>query len=215
MRSVAWSVLPIACLLLLGVGCTTTDGQPLRAQSSTAASETTTTQTPIRQTDAEGRPLPFRTEFPNRWNANNDGTKYEPCTAVSLEVLTENGIRPDTVRDAAASDSQTLRGCEWSLAEGQSSRAHQFVGNLDDPEDGIAGYKKANNYGVWLPDIVISGRAVAVSSLDGVRCEAFVQSGSAIVSTGLDINVVDGPPVNEICNRAVEFLRDTIGGIPR
>ncbi|MFT4127988.1 MAG: DUF3558 domain-containing protein, partial [Gordonia sp. (in: high G+C Gram-positive bacteria)] len=45
----------------------------------------------MRQTDDQGRRLPFDTEFPQRWSDGNDGTSYEPCTALSPDRLTELG----------------------------------------------------------------------------------------------------------------------------
>ena len=66
-----------------------------------------------RQTDDHGRDLPFRVTNPRRWNDQNDGTTFEPCTGLTEEILRELMIDPSSAEDAETSDAAT-RGCRWT-----------------------------------------------------------------------------------------------------
>ncbi|WP_238420999.1 DUF3558 family protein [Gordonia sp. 'Campus'] len=187
-------------------------GQP---EPTSDSSETQSAEVAIRQTDASGRRLPFTTTFPDRWNVNNDETEYEPCTGLQEETLKRNGIVARSVRDAALSNFQTLRGCQWDLVDGQHAVAFQFVGDLSRDVRDLKDYKRENDYGVWYPDLVIDGRQVAVNATDNVRCEALVVSNHALVTTGFDISYVGGPDIEQVCARAIRLLRESILGIPK
>ncbi|WP_431309371.1 DUF3558 family protein [Gordonia sesuvii] len=90
-----------------------------RSESSASMSGTPTDK--IRQTDDSGSPLPFANQFPARWNESNDGTSYEPCTAMDSDTADEIGIDFSSVKDAATVSGQTLRGCEWDYADSDTS----------------------------------------------------------------------------------------------
>lgn len=168
-----------------------------------------------RQVDDAGRALPFVTPFRNRWNSNNDGTPYEPCTAVSRDVLLEAGLLPETVEDVAKSDFQTARGCRWTFQDDGKSSLSQSAANLAQPESGISGYKAKNARVMrWYPDEEIEGRRVVVGSLTPMGCAASVQSGDALVGTTIVRIGAHKPPIEQICERAIEFLKATINRIP-
>lgn len=192
--------------------CTSVSGDP-----SAAAPSRTYKQVEVgpRQTDDAGRKLPFENRFPNRWSINNDGTSYEPCTQVPAEVVRDFGLDPGSVRDAAASDFQTARGCEWTLLEDGRSSLSQYVGNILRPEDGLEGHKARNSVGsTWLPDTEISGRTVLVESMGSGECAVYVRSGDAVVITSLTIFGFNPPPIEQVCGTATDFLRATISQIP-
>lgn len=165
--------------------------------------------------DSRYRTLPFDTTFTKRWNAANDGTDYEPCTALSREVLMSVGVDPDSVLDAAGTDGQTARGCKWQYADpGRRDRwvVIQIVGN----SPGLAVEKRSVSSSAdrWLPDIGIAGRVVGVHYREfGSMCETYVQSGSAAVSTIVTTHD-ELAESNEICDRAIAFTRATIDKIP-
>ncbi|MDH3009373.1 DUF3558 domain-containing protein [Gordonia alkanivorans] len=202
---------------LLGLCCSgcTTPGSPSAVESS-PASTSNPSQPTTRQTDDMGRPLPFETQFPNRWSINNDGTSYEPCTQVPAEVVRRFRLSAESVSDVAASDFQTARGCQWILIDDGRSTISQAVGNMIHPEDGLSGHKQLNSAASqWLPDIEIDGRRVLVGALNNADCTVYVQSGTAVVATSFLRFGRDRPPINEICKTSEEFLRATIQNIPR
>lgn len=205
----------VVASLMLGTAlsaCTTT-GNPV-AQSSQNTPSASSAH--IRQTDSSGKRLPFETEFPNRWSINNDGTPYEPCTAVTPNVLRTFKLDPQSVGDVAASDFQTARGCQWTFLDENRSTLAQQVGNLVNPAAGLTGYKELSTSGaVWYPDYEIDGRRVIMSSLFPGECGVVVQSGSAIVATSVLRFGVNRPPQGAICETASEFLQATIAKIPR
>ncbi|WP_306302389.1 DUF3558 family protein [Gordonia paraffinivorans] len=168
----------------------------------------------IRQTDDAGRPLPFKTEFPNRWNSNNSGTSYEPCTQVPGAVVQRFDLDEASVNDVAGSDFQTARGCQWKFSENRHSFLSQFVGNLDRPDGGLTAHKEDYSTTTWHPDTEIAGRRVIVGSIDPGDCAAYVQSGNAVVVTNVVLIELEPQPM-AACNAAVDFLRATIGAIPR
>lgn len=170
----------------------------------------------IRQTDEVGRALPFKNQFPNRWSINNDGTTYEPCTAVEPNTASQFGLIPESVRDVAASDFQTARGCKWKFRDDGKSSLSQAVGNLMQPEKGLTGYKQQYSATMeWLPDIDVHGRRAIVGSTMPSECTVYVESGAAIVGTGVTRFGAEKPPLNDTCESAISFLRLTIGNIPK
>ncbi|MGV9860461.1 DUF3558 domain-containing protein [Gordonia sp. NPDC003425] len=194
------------CLIGLVSSCST-DGNPV-AQS--GVSVTSTTQS-IRQTDAQGRRLPFMTRFPNRWNIGNDGTTYEPCTAVAPSVLVSAGLDPSTAQDAALADFQTLRGCRWLYAGSTLGSVSQIVANAEN----LDAYKQRQSDVLrWFPDQSINGRRVAVGAFHAPgMCIAIVASGKSHVASTVSLPT-DTPPIADICAKAVDFTRATIDQIP-
>lgn len=201
-----------SALIVILAACTT-QGVPESSPSQQSVSASSPT---IRQTDDSGRKLPFETSFPNRWSINNDGSSYEPCTQVSLEVIRESGLDPKSVNDAAASDFQTLRGCEWTYFDDELSTVSQFVGNIINPAAGLEGHKALNSAGTeWFPDREIGGRRVLVGSIAPSDCAVYVRSGNAVVVTAVTRFDIDRPPTDRICDMAADFLRATIERIPK
>ncbi|GAB84039.1 DUF3558 domain-containing protein [Gordonia rubripertincta] len=193
-------------------GCATESGQPV-AEPSTAMSPSKAQE--IRQTDDAGNRLPFETEFPNRWSINNDGSTYEPCTQVSVDVVTRFVLDPDSVGDVAASDFQTARGCEWKYVDDRRSSIAQFVGNLQRPEAGLSGHKASNDAGTtWLPDTEVNGRRVLRESMGPGDCTVYVRSGNALVITSVTRMGFNPPPTEQLCAEATDFLTATIAQIP-
>ncbi|WP_372477246.1 DUF3558 domain-containing protein [Gordonia liuliyuniae] len=206
LRGLAFAALLAATAACILTGCTRT-GTPLAAISATSS---------VRQTDDSGKTLPFQTRHSRRWNSANDGTAYEPCTALSQEQLAELGIRASTAADAAGTNGQTLRGCDWRYAGGDFDNhwsLSQFVGN----SPGLATSKERRSGGInqWLPDEVISGRQVGVHIYTtGDQCDTYVQSGQASVITMVTHYGRPQPPISEICDRALAFTRATIDKMP-
>ncbi|QGS26423.1 DUF3558 domain-containing protein [Gordonia bronchialis] len=169
---------------------------------------------PIRQVDDGGRRLPFATTFPHRWSRNNDGTTYEPCTALSPAALQSLHLDPATAKDAAVADGQTARGCSWRYQGQRYSRVAQHVGNMNGGVTGISDYKLRNDDFTWFPDLNIGGRRVGLFSLGGDACDTIVESGRAFVFTDVALGRLDDD-VTENCNRAIAFTRATIDLMPR
>ncbi|GAB98516.1 hypothetical protein GONAM_02_00380 [Gordonia namibiensis NBRC 108229] len=196
-------------------GCGTETGQAQPVAESSVAAPSLKPEG-IRQTDDAGNRLPFETEFPNRWSINNDGSTYEPCTQVSVEVVNRFGLDPDTVEDVAASDFQTARGCQWKYINDRRSSIAQFVGNLQRPEDGLAGHKELNRAGTsWLPDAEINGRPVLRESMGPGDCTVYVRSGDALVITSVTRMGSNPPATEQLCTEAADFLRATVAQIPQ
>ncbi|MGW5522364.1 DUF3558 family protein [Gordonia sp. NPDC003950] len=203
----------IACaavfFAMTATGCATSSPPVTQPEhlKSTRPSPTATT----RQTDDAGRPLPFETEFTERWSNLNDGSAYEPCTALDSEEVASLGLDPDSVSDAALANYQTARGCGWQFTEANTSTLSQGVGN-DLP---LRRYKEKYAVNInWLYDTTISGRTVTVGQQKGLHsCMTAVQSGSAIVTTIVIISV-NPPPTPEICAKAIAFTRATIDKMP-
>ncbi len=169
----------------------------------------------IRQTDDQGRNLPFVNRFPNRWSINNDATNYEPCTYVAESTVIRFGLDPGSVEDAASSDFQTARGCRWYYVDDALSSLSQSVGNLVRPDQGLRGHKdRIRNTFDLLPDLEVGGRQVLQGSRLPGSCSVFVRSGDAVVGTTVNRFDIVRPPTAEVCNTAVEFLRATIADIP-
>ncbi|AWO84338.1 DUF3558 family protein [Gordonia terrae] len=207
----AWSWCAIALVLVSTAACATVTGEPMAGSPSSSH----TSVSSVRQTDGAGRELPFVTKFQNRWNINNDGTTYEPCTQVLESVLRQFGLDPASARDAAASDFQTARGCDWTFADHARSSISQFVGNLVRPDEGLTGHKILNQAGTtWLPDTEVEGRRVLTESMMPGDCTVYVQSGTAVVITSVTRLGSRRPATEAVCREATDFLRATIDEIP-
>ncbi|WP_440713580.1 DUF3558 family protein [Gordonia sp. FQ] len=169
----------------------------------------------IRQRDAQGRLLPFTTVFRHRWNSANDGTPYEPCTALDSAGLVALGVEPQSVKDVAGTDGQTARGCMWRYGTATAGRGWavvQAVGNS--PSLAADKRKRHIETDLWLPDLVIDGRVVGLhQSALGGTCDTYVQSGKAAVSTLVSVSDPEAT-LDEICERALAFTRATIGQMP-
>lgn len=205
---------PIVCLaVLLGgvlvAGC--------EAKGAPESERSVTRVEGPRQTDDLGHRLPFVTHSRNRWNSANDGTAYEPCTAISDVGLSRLGVDPSTVRDAAGTDGQTLRGCAWRYSRIAGDpwgwSASQFVGNAESLASNKERYSSTAD--VWLPDEVLGGRQVGVHLTRNMSdCDTYVQSGRAGVYTQVVYIGKAPPPPSEICDRALAFTAATISKMP-
>lgn len=202
-------------VLLLAValpGCTTA-GHP--TASPTNPDSSSLAPPAIRQTDDAGRSLPFKTEFSNRWSINNNGTPYEPCTQVTRDQVDQFQLDAGSIRDAAASDFQTARGCTWTFRDDGRSFLTQAVGNMTEPEQGLDGHKQVNSGGItWYSDVILSGRRVILGSINPSDCGAYVRSGDAVVGTSITRFGRDRPPTSDICKAALNFLQSTMVSIP-
>ncbi|WP_157851011.1 DUF3558 family protein [Gordonia phthalatica] len=202
--------LGFAALVLCAItGCS----NPTETRNSVPSSSAKPT---LRQVDDAGVRLPFDTKFPDRWNQANNGTRYEPCTALLPTELARLGVDATSVRDAAGTNAQTLRGCEWAY-RGTEVPARwfvsQFVGNSVGLEEDKR--KKSSETYVWLPDVRISGRTAGVHyTASGRYCVTYVQSGRAAVNTMVSVSGRTPPPPSKICDRALAFTRATIGKMP-
>ncbi|WP_439031197.1 DUF3558 family protein [Gordonia terrae] len=206
-------LLAAAVVGLSATGCAV-EGQPVANRDPLIPASSSSV--PVRQTDASGNVLPFATNFPNRWNANNDGTSYESCTAVTGETLRANGLDERSVADVAKSDRQTARGCSWKAAGEPRIIAEQFVANLLPGEFDLTGYKGRNAAGMqWLADTSIDGRRVAIGSMTKYRCATYLVSGKAVVVTAVNDYTKRGTNTAAICQRALSFTRSVVDEIPR
>lgn len=203
-----FTVTAAAALALAGAGCNVAgDALPTSGDAAQPTESST-----IRQTDDAGNRLPFTTVFPDRWNMNNDGTTYEPCTAVTEPVLLQFKLAPNSVRDAAGANHQTIRGCNWNFADSESNSLTQVAGNGPSLQE----YRAKNDPGfAFLPNVSIQGREVLRFRIAGeFQCTAAVQSGRAQVLTTVFM-FKNTPPVDQLCEIPVNFLRATIDRIPR
>lgn len=153
---------------------------------------------------------PTRSTFPNRLNHGNDGTSYEPCASLSPESALALRIDARSRTDAATVDHQTARGCDWRYTDGKWWRVSQIVGN----SPGLERYKSTQSDNVWRNDLLVNGRVVGVGEFSNDTCTTHVQSGRAIVSTIVMYPLTNGPTIDEICNRAIEFTKATIDKMP-
>ncbi|MCF3936947.1 DUF3558 family protein [Gordonia tangerina] len=172
----------------------------------------TSTASGIRQTDAAGQSLPFENQFEKRWNSSNDGTAYEPCTAVDQAVADRVGLDQSSTADAAAVSGQTLRGCKWHYAgEGMEGwYADQIVAD----SESLAAYKKLNRSFTWREDIVVSDRNVGVGAVNQTSCFTYVQAEGSGVVTGAAYHSLPAPTLDEVCRRAIDLTRATIDKVP-
>lgn len=130
---------------------------------------------------------------------------------MSLEQL---GLVASSVRDAAGTDGQTARGCQWSysVVGGDRWTISQVVGNSSSLQE----YKSKFAGDDWLPDLVIQHRVVGiVASEDLGECMTYVQSGRAGINTTVMHHSTTHVPVDEVCDRAIAFTKATIDKMPR
>lgn len=204
-----WAVACLATVASVG-GCGTVEHHAVDSSPGSNAARTATLTVDPRYSS-----LPFDTTFTKRWNGANDGTAYEPCTALSNEEFADLGVSPDSVSDAAGTDGQTARGCKWHYGDSASGSRWvviQIVGN----SSGLAAEKRrvAAPANRWLPDLNLGGRPVGVHFREaGGNCETYVQSGAAAVSTIVTTHD-DRAAASEICDRAIAFTKATIHKIP-
>ncbi len=207
---IAKTMLTMSVTLSGIVGCTTNSGEPTRDRTSASASHPSTPAS-IRQVDANGKRLPFNTVFPDRWSNLNDGSSYEPCTALSGEELEALGLNQRSATDGANANMQTSRGCDWRYRDSNTAILSQGVGNDLPLED----YKNKYSTAIeWQYDTSIQGRSVAVGyPRHQDACTTAVQSGSAIVTTTA-ILFINPPPRDQVCAKAIAFTKATIDKMP-
>ncbi|MFZ2242569.1 MAG: DUF3558 family protein [Gordonia amarae] len=163
---------------------------------------------PIRQTDDLGTRLPFTTTFPDRWSTKNDGTTYEPCTALTDAELSSVGIDPATAQDVALANYQTARGCVW-LYHGQTmGRVSHFTGDKPTFNE----QRKNRESYILSYDTMIEGRQALVDARHSM-CTITVESEDAPVST-LVTRTWRPPPIAELCAQAIAFTKLTIPKMP-
>lgn len=171
-----------------------------------------TTRGEIRQVDDMGRRLPFTTAHRNRWSSANDGTSYEACTAIGNSELRSLGFDAASVRDAAGTDGQTIRGCAW-ISNDRAWQISQVVGNSDSLAEDRARNSTAAD--TWLADVPIDGRLVGVHhDTTGWSCDTYVQVEKAGAYTLVTHSMRPHPSIEEICAKALEFTEATIGKMP-
>ncbi|QRY63557.1 DUF3558 family protein [Gordonia sp. PDNC005] len=170
----------------------------------------------IRQIDDNGLRLPFSTVHSRRWNAANDGTTYEPCTALAATQLEAHGIDPHSVKDAAGTNGQTLRGCSWDYV-GDIRTEHWMLSQIVGNSTGLANDKrmKSTTRDIWLDDQTADGRTVGLHAIaPNIQCDTYVQSGKAAVTTLVMHIGRAEQPLSALCDRAIAFTRATIGRMP-
>ncbi|UVF77638.1 DUF3558 family protein [Gordonia mangrovi] len=200
----------VCALISVTLGCSDQDVSSAEDSPSSINNSDNTTQ--IRQTDDNGKPLPFTNKFGKRWNSSNDGTTYESCTSVTESTAISQGLDPASVKDAATVNGQTLRGCAWKFADPEMRNwsAHQMVADFS----GLEQYRRDNSFFEWFPDSQISGRTVGIASLNAGDCFTYVQSMGSGVITGITVGSLPKPPLTEICQRAIDLTKATIDKIP-
>lgn len=201
----------LTAILVCTLGGCTVSGQPTRQLSASKSSHALGAD--IRQTDAARRPLPFSNSFPNRWNGNNDGTSYEPCTADARSAREALGIDESTVRDVAVADHQTARGCRWKFKERRLASLGQSLGNFDGSLSDYKAEPKLVKFS-FREDRVIHGRLVSVFTIENDTCSVAVKSGKAIIVTSVDI-IHQTPRIDSICQMAIDYTRATIDQMPK
>ncbi|WP_336820041.1 DUF3558 family protein [Gordonia sp. MMO-8] len=198
----------LLCALSLPSACT---------RQSTLEPTRATVAISVRQTDSLGKELPFDTSHPRRWNAANNGTPYEPCTALTASELAELGIDARSAEDAAGTDGQTLRGCIWDFVDSRAPAniwtLHQIVAN----SDSLVAHQKrvGGSTRTWHPNMQLGDRTIGVVSIPpAMRCETYAQSSLAGVSTAVTHSGIKEQPLSALCDRAIAFTRATIGRMP-
>lgn len=211
MRKVKLGKLCAVCILAPCFAACAVGGEAVSTKAAPSISADQDISSTVRQTDSSGRPLPFLTEFPQRWNSGNDGTDYEPCTAATSAELSSTGLVPGTARDAASADFQTARGCTWDFANNPGAFLTQSVGN----SPSLADYRRRHS-GVTTFDteLVVSGRTALVGhKQDGRVCATYLSSERAVIVTSASFYDSE-TPLSEICDRAIAFTRATIDQMP-
>lgn len=193
---------------LSGAGCTLPGAAQPELPRSISSSDI------IRQTDAAGNRLPFTTTFPDRWSANNAGTDYEPCTAVTPAILREFNLNPSSVNDAADANHQTIRGCDWTFLDDAANTISQYVGGNGELTLNEYRDKQRGGFDELMPDMTIKDRPVLrMRNIELGQCTVVIQSGGARVFTTLFV-YHNRPPPNQLCDVPVRFLRTMIDKIP-
>lgn len=205
----SWWIASLSLTFILG-GCSES-GATQSGEAESAGSTAVTISGIPRQTDAQGKRLPFETQFKDRWSRANDGTSYEPCTALNAEQLRRAGVDPLSVEDAATVNGQTLRGCHWKAIDNQRFTIQQFVGN----SESLAAEKRKNRVDDWQPDQEIDGRTVGVSGSGETACTVYLQSGGAGVNTQVVYAGWPPQPMSILCDRALSFMKATIHLVPQ
>ena len=152
-----------------------------------------------------GDPSPAVTDSAPTATINNDGTAYEPCTALSDTELLASGLDPKSVSDAAMANHQTARGCSWRHSGIRLSSIGQITGNKPTFEERM---KLRSNFKTWW-DLTIGGRLVMVDPDSAASCTVTVKSGRSPVST-IVTRTWNAPPTKELCAIAIDFTRRTI-----
>ena len=199
------TALVFTAAILVASGCTV-NGSPASAPHSGNEDARPT----IRQTDTRGIKLPFTTSFPDRWSANNDGTTYEPCTALTGAELRGAGIDPTTVKDIAVANHQTARGCMWDyIGDHTAGKVAHATGNLPT-------FEESQTDREWYEvsyDLKIKGRLVLVNSKAATLCMTTVKSGRSPVD--ITVSKIFDPIGREaVCKRAIDFTRLVINRMP-
>ncbi len=154
-----------------------------------------------------------RAGAPNRLNAGNDGTTYEPCDAPSTEELLSVGIDPASVKDVAVQGGQTARGCVWRLSD--PTARDWFVSQAVADSDSLADFVANQSTFRWRPQLAIGDRKLGVFEMSASDCGTYVQVERAGVTTLVQFTSTPAPPIDEICSRAIAFTRATIDKMPR
>ncbi|GAA1481180.1 hypothetical protein GCM10009624_16200 [Gordonia sinesedis] len=198
----------ITAISLSSAGCTLPGEAQPQPASRISSSDV------IRQTDAAGNRLPFTTTFPDRWSANNAGTDYEPCTAVTRAILQEFNLDPSSVNDAADANRQTIRGCDWTFLNDTANTISQYVGGNGELTLNEYRDKQMGRSDELMPNMVINKRPVLrIRNIALGQCTVVIQSGGARVFTTLFV-YHNRPSPDRLCDVPVRFLRTMIDKIP-
>lgn len=151
--------------------------------------------------------------FKRRTNPGNNGTAYEPCSALSVQSASSLNIDVSSIKDTAVVDGQTARGCFWRYLAPESHNwfLTQSVGN----SPSLSSYKSKQHSNTWRDDMIISGRTAGVFETSANTCGTYIQVEHAGVVTVAQFTSAQSPPIDEICNRAIAFTRATIDKMPR
>ncbi|WP_207842559.1 DUF3558 family protein [Williamsia soli] len=156
-------------------------------------------------------PLPFDNPFPNRWNASNDGTSFEPCVAYTSGELSRFKVDSSKIEDVAQVDGQSTRGCHWYMSD-------QFdLGQLVTDASSLDEYRTASTDLDWKPDLEVGGRTVGLFAVDygtSKTCSTYVQSFSAGVVTNVITSTSPYGQSVDACKLVIDFTRAYIDKIP-
>lgn len=128
------------------------------------------------------------------------------------DLAVKVGIDITSTKDAATVSGQTLRGCRWDYegTELTGWTASQVVANFA----GLQAYKEDNSTFSWRPDIELNGRQIGVASMNSFNCFTYMQSRDSGVVTEVMYIGEPKPPLDEICQRAIDLTKATIDKIP-
>jgi hypothetical protein len=145
-----------------------------------------------------------------RTNNHNNGSTYEPCTAMAKVVATL-GLDANTKRDLATIPRDPTRGCRWTDdARREQWDLTQIVTNWASLEQYRSRHQAVD---VWLPDLTIRDRTIGVFKDPHGSCGTYVQSGMSGVLTTVG-NSSGGTGFDE-CAKAIEATTAVIDQIPR